>query len=188
MDNSAAALPPLPTYDCRQIPRPLELDGALGDPLWATAPPIHLVERVTGARTAQETTGRLLWHGDYLYLGAEMEEFDVEDHNEKHNDHVFGEQCVELFLAAPAGVPSEEGQAWRYLEIDTSPTGIFWDARVTNPRGIPDPSVRKPLTLDESYWPYYLLSTASMQGTLIDPSDRDLGGKLVVQFPFTGPP
>ena len=188
-ETAPAVLPPLPTYDCPLVPRAPVLDGTLGDPLWQLAPAMTLAKCVSGAPAAQLTTVRLLWHGDYLYLGAEMAEFDLEDHNEKHNDHVFGEQCVELFLAAPAGVPADDAAGpWRYLEYDTSPKGVFWDARVANPLGWPDAAGQRRLSLDESYWPDDLLAFTTWDGTLNDPRDRDTGWKLELQVPLTGPP
>ena len=182
-------LPPLPAYECVQAPRAPVLDGSLADPVWELAAPLRLVECVAGGPAAQATTVRLLWHADYLYLGAEIDEWDIEDHNTKHNDPVFSEQCVELFLAAPSGVPKPSGDSWRYLEMDTAPQGIFWDGRIENPRpenAAPDAKYR--ISIDETYYPPDLRALTTIDGTVNNPSDRDRGWRLELQVPFTGPP
>lgn len=187
--ESRVVLPPLPTYECLQAPRAPVLDGSLSDPVWELATPVTLVECVTAGPAAQKTRVRLLWHGEYLYLGAEIDEWNIQDHNTQHNDPVFSEACVELFLAAPAGFPERNHGVWRYLEFDTAPGGIFWDGRVDNPRreNAP-PSEGQRITIDESYYPPDLLALTTIDGTANDASDRDRGWKLELQVPFTGPP
>ena len=85
-------LPPLPTYTCPRVAEPPVLDGRLDDAAWGSAPEIHLVRCISATPPAQATTVRMVWDGQYLYLGFRVGEFDIQDHNRNRDDWVFTEQ------------------------------------------------------------------------------------------------
>lgn len=173
------------------------MDGSLDDAAWRMAPEIKLRRCTSGVSPTQPTTWQLVWHGDYLYLGVRVGQFDIQDHNSKRDDPVYGEQCVEVFLAAAAGVPSVEGRPYRYLEADVSPTGVLFDARISNPRpfklpaGVAPSDLSRryiPIEADTEFDPLDLVVATTINGTVNGDSDLDPGWTLEMQIPFSAPP
>ena len=185
---AAPALPPLPSYTVQTAHTPPVIDGKLDEPIWAFTPEFKLVDCATGAPSHELTRVKMVWHGAYLYLGALVYEKDLQDHSQRHGDLVFSESCLEIYLEAPASLPTQEAP-WRYLEIDVSPTGVMYDARVTNWRlRHPDPAVKYPFEGDDSYYPPDLKVATRVIGTLNDNRDQDKGWWVEMQIPLTGAP
>jgi hypothetical protein len=189
-DGAAApVLPPLPTYNCLEaLERPV-INGRLNDPIWEEAPEIHLVDCVTGAPAKQATVFRMVWHDNYLYVAARAAETDIQDHNLKRNDLVFGEQCLEVYLVSPIGMAAYDGDAWNYLETDVSPTGVMWNGRIQHSRpNFPQPGQSYSFASDDTYQPADLIARTTMRGTLNNSADTDRGWRLEMQIPLAGPP
>ncbi|HEY3397292.1 MAG TPA: carbohydrate-binding family 9-like protein [Armatimonadota bacterium] len=182
-------MPDLPTYDCYQAAEPPVLDGNLDDACWQGIPAIKLHRCVSGIGPTQPTSVKVIWHGDYLYFAWKVSEFDIEDHNQKRNDAVFGEACVEHFLQAPAGFPDYPTGTSRYAEFDISPTGVIWDGRIENPYDFTKPVEHRMLMkVDPSFDPEDVKVASHLNGTVNDPSHKDYGWTMEVQIPLNGPP
>jgi hypothetical protein len=181
-------LPPVPTYECIEALELPVINGRLNDPIWEQAPPIRLVDCATGGKPAQATEVRMVWHGDYLYLAARVAETNIQDHNRHHNDQVFNEQCLELYLAAPLGVPSHDGGTWHYLEADVSPTGVIWSGRIaTSIPLFPAPDIRYKFITDGTYEPSDLIARTTARGKINNSAGGDQGWRLEMQVPLSGP-
>ncbi len=183
-------LPPLPTYNCVQVPEPPVLDGDLDDPCWQGIEPLHLRRCVSGNPPTQATTVRLVWHGDYLYAAWRVCEWNIQDHNRHRNDPVYSEACVEHFLQAPGGFPPYLDGPHRYCEVDISPTGVIWDGRIENPYDFLhyNPEHRLKFICEPEWDPPEVKCASRISGTLNDDSDRDSGWTLEVQIPLNAPP
>jgi hypothetical protein len=181
-------LPPVPTYECIEALELPVINGRLNDPIWEQAPSLRLVDCATGSEPTQATEVRMVWHGDYLYLAARVAETNLQDHNRQRNDQVFNEQCLELYLGAPLGVPSQDGGTWHYLETDVSPTGVLWTGRIANSIPlIPAPGKQYDMVGDTSYQPADLIARTTVAGKINDNAGLDKGWRVELQIPLSGP-
>lgn len=120
-------LAPLPYYLCRKILREIELTGKQDDPLWARAEPIQLNDAVTGMPGRYQTTVRLLYSEQFLYLAFGCEDEFCWGTITDHDGPIWLEECVEVFLN-PASVSHQ------YYELNVSPRNVVFDACVVNNR------------------------------------------------------
>lgn len=186
--GAAVALPPLPTYTCLKAHTRPVIDGRLEEAIWAFTPEMRLVDCTTGAAPRQTTKIKLLWDNNYLYVGGLVYEVDIQDPNRKHGDIVFEEACFEVYLAHPMGLPTDDSQPWRYLEVDVSPKGYIFSNRVTNHVSRFSPSSVSRKWEGEDYYPPDLRAATRIIGTVNDSSDTDCGWWFEMQIPLTGPP
>jgi hypothetical protein len=141
VDRSGAAaappgLPGLPTSPSLPYLRVPRLDGAgrtgalLAGVSWqraATLGPLLLADGSTAAE--QPTTVRVGRDGRALYVRFECADRDAWGTYDRRNDPIYLEEAVELFLAPGAEDPR------RYWEIELSPLGVLFAARIHNPTG-----------------------------------------------------
>lgn len=94
-----ANLPSIPTYEVHKTPAHLVIDGRLDEAAWKQATPIPYQfpwDKQTGAK--QNTTARLLWDNDFLYVGWECEDADIVAHYGVHDDPTYKDDAVEIFI------------------------------------------------------------------------------------------
>jgi hypothetical protein len=75
----------------------------------------------------QETRLRLAWSATRLHVLFECEDSDAWGTFVRRDDPLYQEEVVEVFLAPGAATPTE------YFEIEVSPLGTLFDARISNP-------------------------------------------------------
>jgi hypothetical protein len=88
----------------------------------------------------QATAVRLCWDDEALHVRFDCEDRDAWGTFKKRDDPLWQEEVVEVFLA-----PGEEDPV-RYMEIEVSPLGVLFDARIHNPTGL-----RADMTADLSW-------------------------------------
>jgi len=88
-----------------------------------------LVRAEDGGAPRWRTRARLAWRQDRLVVTFECEDDDAWGTLTRRDDPLWREEVVELFLAPGAGVPE------RYFELELSPRGTIFDARVRSPHG-----------------------------------------------------
>ncbi len=162
-----AGLPAVPSHTVKTSKGKVVVDGDLSDKAWASATPITLLfpwEEQTGNK--QRTTVRLLRDQNYLYVGYVCEDTDITATHENHDDPVYKDDCVEIFIR-----PSEQSESYIGLEM--------------NARGV----------LFEYFYPYpgkndhgfnldgVLLKT-QLRGTLNQSTDQDQGWTLELAIPW----
>ena len=91
----------------------------------ATLGPLVLADGSAAAR--QATTVRVGWDPAMLYVRFECADRDAWGTLTRRNDPIYSEEAVEVFLAPGAGDPR------RYFELEVSPLGTLFAARVHNP-------------------------------------------------------
>jgi hypothetical protein len=105
----------------------ITLDGRLDEPAWRTAARTdRFVNTMNGTAAAFTSHARMLYDAEYLYLGFEVDDRDLASPFRQHDDHLWEQDCVELFLVPAAG-PG-------YVEIQVSPRGVTFDTRYDSRR------------------------------------------------------
>ncbi len=175
-------------YPVYQVPAPITVDGALNEPAWRAAAPIHCADLVTGARPLQPVTARLLWDRRFLYAAFEVQETNVwarltgRDVRTEPGGRRYVESFFKLYLD-----PGRDGR--RYTEMHLSANGSLSDKWQTLPWR-PEARARLGLpveTEDESFWDWDctgLVWAVQVQGTLNEPSDLDRGWTAELAIPF----
>jgi len=122
----------LPTYHCHRREGPIRINGRLTETAWKRAVPVYLRLTDSGRAPQQDTCVRLLWDDRFLYLGFECRDQYIRGTYRHHDDPIFNEEVVEVFLC-PASPSRKEG-IWVYFELELSPRNVLFDTIVVHPR------------------------------------------------------
>lgn len=113
----------------RRIESPPTIDGDLTDAVWQQAQVIDqfFAYQSGGAPAAAQTTARILWDHEQLYLGLQMEDASLRPSSTTtghggRDANLYEGDVIELFVRPRADSP-------QYFEFEWSPTGDFFDAR-----------------------------------------------------------
>ena len=104
------------------------------------APLSPLVLADGGGAPEQATTVRLCWDEEALHVRFDCEDRDAWGTYRQRDEPIWQEEVVEVFLA-----PGEEDPI-DYVEIEVSPLGVLFDARIHNPT-----SLRADMTADVAW-------------------------------------
>ena len=107
---------------------------------WDEIPPASLTLADGSGAPEQATTVRLCWDDEALHVRFDCEDRDAWGTFRHRDDPLWQEEVVEVFLA-----PGEEDPV-DYMEIEVSPLGVLFDARIHNPTGL-----RADMTADLSW-------------------------------------
>ena len=165
--QSPAGQMPLPTYVAKRAKGPIHIDGVLDEADWKNATSTGpLVNSMNGAPTKYKTEAKILWDDTYLYIAFTCEDEDVWSDFTKHDDKLYTEEAVELFVDA-------DGDGKTYNEIEIAPTNATFDAYF--------PARRQGMDLS---WESGMVSAVKVEGTLNDPSDKDKGWVAEAKIPL----
>ena len=162
----------LAVYMSPKVCKPPVIDGKLDDDAWKVAPAVTLVLAETGKPATKDTKARMCWDDKYLYVAFDCVDQDVWGTLTEHDDYVFTEEVVEMFLSPNCDLA-------RYYEINVSPRNTIFDAFIHNPgSGLPG-------TETSHAWTCEGLRTAiKVDGTLDDRTDIDRGWSAEIAIPF----
>lgn len=100
---------------------PIEIDGVFDEESWEhaeqTAPFVHTI---TGGNAPFAASAKVLWDDERLYVAFEVEDGRIHSTFEKHDDHLWEEDCVEVFV-------DPDGDSRHYFEMQVSPRGVTFD-------------------------------------------------------------
>jgi hypothetical protein len=161
--------PGVPTYVCKRATGPITIDGKLDEPSWQKAETTRAFvfpwPDQKGAK--QQTTAKLLWDDDALYVAFDCWDNDITATYENRDDTTYKDDCVEIFLAPAPG------------------RTVFYYGNEMNARGV---------MFDYFFaWPSFLLKqfdlkgfelATQLHGTLNDSSDKDSRWFLELKIPF----
>lgn len=116
----------LPQHTIKPIPS-YWLDGEFADWPWEKIEALNLVRSEDGGEPKQPTLVRLGYSDDALYVRFECKDRDIWWTMENHNDPIYDEEVVEIFIEAGSETPPS------YYEFELSPGGIVFWARANNP-------------------------------------------------------
>ena len=193
----------IPRYDVYRTKKSMVIDGKLDEAVWSnTRPSRKFVDLITGEKTQYSTTVKVLWDLEYLYLGYEIQEPNVQAKFTQRDSPIWQENDVEFFIAGR--------DAYYELEINARGTlyeGLFVWQDVYETAGfstIPELDVRREEVRRQKFngvglrnhprglrWAFLawdlpnLKSAVSVQGTLNDPSDTDQGWSVELAIPWS---
>ncbi len=123
---------PLPVMTARRIDRNFAPDGKLDEPEWKTASPAHVDQQSVDAtaRPNLDTTVRVLWSDEFLYLAYECPFTTISAFAPAQKDERIGlwdKDVVEAFLAP------DPAQLTHYSEYEWAPNGEQLDLLLALP-------------------------------------------------------
>lgn len=180
----------------------IKVNGLLDEPCWQAAPRSpRFVDIISGKPTAQDTRAAVLWDDKNLYVAYWVEEPDVEATLKKHNDPIWQNNDVEVFIAGKDAYYEFEINAFNtvyeafFMWEDTYNRDGFYrvpEFRRTNPEvkpfnGVGFTNHPRGGRLGSWAWRFPGLKTAvHIDGTLNNKSDTDKGWTVELAFPWKG--
>lgn len=173
----AVPVPKLPfqpkIYPCFQTKQAVKIDGVLDDAAWQAAPWSDFYVDIEGSlkpAPSQQTRSKMCWDRQYLYIAAELKETDLWATLTKRDSIIFYDNDFEVFL-------DPDGDNHHYYELEINALNTVWDLLLLKPYRDGGPALHD--------WDIKGLKTAvTLQGTLNDSSDVDLGWRVEIAIPF----
>ena len=172
-----------PTYDIHRAAGVIKIDGVLDEDDWKQASPIKMVDVGHGTPSWYATTVRLLYDDTNLYVAFECDDPDVVSSFEKHDDPIWKQDVVELFIDA-------DGDEKGYVELHVSPANVRFDAVWADFRDETDwftqPTWERfePDTAVGAYRAVGVKSAVKVKGTLNESDDTDEGYTVELAISF----
>lgn len=162
---------PVPIYPCEQITEPLTIDGRLNEPAWEKAESTGPFVNWDGTEPADETTAKMLWDRENLYLAFGCEDHDLRGHKRHHDDNLWEEnEVVEWFIDAA-------GDGGAYLEFEVNPLNTVVDLL------LPGVGVPGPLAARKAWDSRGLRTAVTLEGTPND-GQPDQGWTVEAALPL----
>lgn len=111
------------TYVCYRVDGKLKIDGKLSEASWAKAQPTAPFVDISGEgfpTPKYETTAKMVWDDDYLYVAAVLLEDDIKARLTQRDTIIYYDNDFEVFID-----PESDGQ--NYFEIETNARGVIFD-------------------------------------------------------------
>ncbi len=141
-------------------------DGKLDEAAWKDAPSTgEFVRTMDAGKPELKTTAKLLYDDKNLYVAFEMEDKDVWSTLDKHDDKLWTQEAVEMFVDA-------DGDGKTYVELQANPKGAIFDSYL--------PAYRK----NENDWDAKLKVGVTVDGTIDNRSDTDKGWIVEMAIPL----
>ncbi len=161
-------------YVCFPAPQDgIKIDGRLDESAWQLAPWTDDFVDIEGDRKPRpglRTRAKMLWNADYFFIGVEIEEPHVWGTLTKHDSVIFYDNDFEVFI-------DPDGDNHEYYEFEMNVLNTGWDLFLTRPY--------KDGGTAENRWEIPGLKTAvHVNGTLNDPSDKDIGWSAEIAIPW----
>ena len=117
------------SYMCYRVDGKLKIDGKLDEVSWqkakSTAPFVDISGE--GFPTPKyETTAKMLWDDEYLYVGAILQEDDIKARLTQRDTIIYYDNDFEVFID-----PDWDGH--NYFEIETNARGVIFDLMLDKP-------------------------------------------------------
>jgi hypothetical protein len=162
-------------YLVHKTPKPIKLDGKLDEAAWKSAPTTGaFVNTMTGGAGDVKTEAKLLWDDQNLYVAFENVDTDVWSSMTKRDDHLWGEEAVEVMIDA-------DGDGKSYVELQVGPNGNIFDTYLPARRQWEDSMTPK----RERYsWNSKAKAGVSVDGTLNKHTDKDKGWTVELAIPL----
>lgn len=172
-----------PTYQLHRVRGQITIDGVLDEADWQSAPPITLREGTLGTTTWYQSTAKMLWDDQYLYIGWTVSDPNIVSTFAKHDEPLWEQDVLEVFIDANS---DEKG----YVELHTSPANVHFDAIFADFRPetdwFADPTWKrfKDDTMVQAYDAVGVKSAVKVDGTPNKSDDTDKGYTVEWAIPF----
>jgi hypothetical protein len=189
-------------YTAYRVRQHITINGIPDEPCWQAAPRSpRFVDILSGKPTSHDTHAAVLWDEKNLYVAYWVEEPDVEATLKKHNDPIWQNNDVEVFIAGKDAYYEFELNAFNtvyeafFMWEDTYERDGFSkvpEFRRSNPEvkafnGVGFTTHPRGPRLGSWAWRFPGLKTAvHIDGTLNDKRDKDKGWTVDLAFPWKG--
>jgi hypothetical protein len=161
------APPPAGTVYVPRASAPITIDGVASESVWtaaATSPELATAEG--SGDPVGKAIAKLTWDDQFLYAFVSITDSDVWSEYKNHDDPLWKQDCVELFIDADA---NRRG----YVELQVNPNNATFDSWFATTRAQPgDPS-----------WDSGMLTAVKLRGTA-EPGDTDQGWDVEIAIPW----
>ena len=185
-------------YTAHRVNEPIVVDGRLDEAAWKAAPRSpRFVDIISGKAPIHSTQAAVLWDVENLYVGFWIEEPFVQAKYTNHNDPIYYDNDVEVFIAGT--------DAYYEFEVNAFNTVyeafMIWKESYDRFKAVPElaPGKLKPFNgvgfkthprgerLGAFEWIFPGKKTAvAIDGTVNDHKDRDRGWTVELAFPWKG--
>ena len=117
------------TYVAYRTEGALNIDGKLDESSWQKAKSTEAFEDISGkgfAAPKYETTAKMLWDDDYLYVGAILEESNITAKLTQRDTIIYYDNDFEVFID-----PDSDGH--NYFEIEVNANNVLFDLMLDKP-------------------------------------------------------
>ena len=160
-------------YFCHHVRSPIQVDGRIMEAGWERAQWTDLFVDIEGPGKPAPRYGtsvKMMWDQQYLYVGAVLDEPHLRASLTEHDSIVFHDNDFEVFI-------DPDGTTRDYYEIEINALNTIFDLYL--PKTYEDGG-----TADHDWNCDGLDTAVQIQGTLNDPSDRDLGWSVEMAIPW----
>jgi hypothetical protein len=166
VDLSRAPAPP-GTVHVPRAAAPITIDGVAAEPAWAAvAWSPDLITAEGSADPVGKATAKLTWDDQYLYVFATVTDSDVVTAYKNHDDPLWKQDCVELFIDA-------DGNRRGYVELQVNPNNATFDSWFATTRAQPG----------DTTWDSGMITAVKLRGTT-EPGDTDKGWDVEIAIPW----
>jgi len=162
-------------YVCFQAAKAPVIDGKLDDECWKGVPWTDDFVDIEGAKKPKpthRTRVKMCWDDKALYIAAEITEPHVWATLTEHDSVIFHDPDFEVFL-------DPDGDSHLYGELELNAKNTTWDLLLTRPYRDAGNAINA--------WEITGLKTAvHVNGTLNDPTDKDVGWTVEIAWPWVG--
>jgi hypothetical protein len=157
-------------YLCPKVDE-IQIDGKIDewdDVLWTDF--FNDIEGADKAKPRYSTRAKIAWNDEYLFIAAEMEEPDVWATITERDAVIFYDNDFEVFI-------DPDGDTHHYYELEINAFETAWDLLLTMP-------YRDFGFVIDNWDINGMLIGVSVDGTINDPSDKDVGWTIEIALPF----
>ncbi|MDP2343173.1 MAG: carbohydrate-binding family 9-like protein [Deltaproteobacteria bacterium] len=110
-----------PRVEVHKAKGAIVVDGVLDEPDWQRAVPLRLRHYLDKGALSFNTTAKLLWTADALYLAFDADDDDAFSPYSKRDDPLYESEAYEIFIDA-------DGDADVYVELQSNAFDVHFDA------------------------------------------------------------
>jgi hypothetical protein len=160
-------------YVCPRASAPIVIDGKLDDAAWGAAPWTEDFVDIEGDKKPTprfKTRVKMLWDDECLYVGAEIEEPQLQASLTEHDSVIFHDNDFEIFM-------DPDGDNQLYSEFEMNALNTTWDLLLVKPYRAGGPPV-------DGFELKGLRSAVHLDGNLNDPTSTDKGWSVEIAIPW----
>jgi hypothetical protein len=165
---------PTKSYRAHKINTKLIIDGLAKEEVWSQAEWTDNFIDIEGSekpRPYYQTKVKMLWDTEYLYFYAELEEPAIWANLTERDAVIFYDNDFEIFI-------DPDGDTHNYHELEINAFNTVWDLLLTRAYRDAGHALNN--------WNLKGLKTAiSLDGTINNPSDKDIGWSVEIAIPWT---
>jgi hypothetical protein len=161
-------------YTANAVKRAIVVDGKLAERDWKSAAIISDFEDIEGGTKPKptfNTTVKMMWDSQYLYIGAVLQEPHLWGTLKKYDDIIYRDHDFEVFL-------DPTGDAEHYFEIEINVLGTIMDLYMNKP-------YKKGGTFDLGWNATGIISAVHVDGTINNNADIDSNWTVEMAIPFS---